>query len=470
MSKKHPNFIKYMEYIVNHDNYKTQPCGFNKNNNITWVKTAKSCPERTLWWDSQVSKYSLKNRAEVARYLHPKELKGLKPCSECGKYLSIYYIYPGKNCLKKINDIFKTNYRLYEEGIYYIIDDLINKKIDINLIISNFIDIFKIKEGINSIDSLKSYLLNTHTHKSQKGKLLSPGVMSNAPDRFDGFHTYNACCRKEKDTGRYEENMKNYTRDRRAFEHWADGNFTLANQIMGEFLKYKKVIQCPGCKNFKQMTADHIGPISLGFCHREKFNPLCSSCNSSKNNRMTYENVQELIKDEEAGIQVISWHSKYIWDKLKKSITNNSEAKHVSSIMRKNMHYILATLNIIRKYKNGYDFLLTKLHPEYVKYKYKISNFSPLELEKIVIKKEISNAKTKNKSQERYIQISFEELEKYSQKDNRIYNDNLLSEYQEKFINIESLLIEKNFNKVTTILLSIFQDIANELEQKFRNS
>ena len=116
MSKKHPNFVKYMNIIVNHDNYKTQPCRFNNKGEITWVKTAKSCPERVKWWDSQITKYGLNKRSDVARYIHPKQLKGLKPCSECGKYLSIFYIYPGKNLLKKINDYFYTSYTLYNHG------------------------------------------------------------------------------------------------------------------------------------------------------------------------------------------------------------------------------------------------------------------------------------------------------------------------------------------------------------------
>ena len=44
-------------------------------------------------------------------------------------------------------------------------------------------------------------------------KVLGPGAMSNFPDRFDGFHSYNRCCRSTEDTGRSVENLKSYTKD-----------------------------------------------------------------------------------------------------------------------------------------------------------------------------------------------------------------------------------------------------------------
>ena len=468
MAEKHQNFLKYMNYIVNHKNYRTQPCRFNKEGSITWVKTAKSCPERVVWWDNQISKFNLTNRADVARYIHPKELNGLKPCSECGKKLSIFYIYPNANLLKRLNEYFQSNYSSYAEDIYQIIN--LEAKKNEQKTINFFANTLKINIPIPSIKELREYLYKNHTNISQKGKMLSPGVMSNPPDRFDGFHTYNACCRKEKDTGRHDNNMKNYTRDRRAFENWADGNFVLANAVMGEFLKYKHNVICPGCGNYEKMSADHIGPISLGFCHREKFNPLCSSCNSSKNNRMTLKDIFSLLEDEIKGIQVISWHSKYLWDLLKNKINTEDKAKIASSIMRKNIHYILASLNIIFKYNNGYDFLLTKLHPEYVKYRYKINNFDPLALEKMDITYSVSTSETKTKSEKRYLEISFEELSKYNEKENRIYNEELLMKYQPHFTEIKNALSVNNFGLADKKLLLIFQLISSVLEYKFTNS
>lgn len=283
MSNKNIAFNIYMEYIVKHPNYATQPHAFNKKGEITWVKASgQDRIDRALWWDKKIIELGVTNRADVARILHPKELKGRKPCSECGKVLSIFYIYPSKSFLEYINDEFNQNYVMYDKDIYSIIQDLLSLKVSEQDIINFFVYRLKIKERFPSIKLLENYLYHNHTHETQKGKMFSPGVMSNPPDRFDGFHTYNACCRKEKDTGRHDDNMKSYTRDRRAFVNWSDGNFTLANAIMGEYNKYKTLVTCPGCNTQKLMTADHIGPISLGFCHRKEFNPLCSSCNSKK--------------------------------------------------------------------------------------------------------------------------------------------------------------------------------------------
>jgi TRAP-type C4-dicarboxylate transport system substrate-binding protein len=82
----------------------------------------------------------------------------------------------------------------------------------------------------------------------------------------------------------------------------------------------------------------------------------------------------------------------------------------------------------------------------------------------------VSTANTKMKSEKRYIEISFEELEKYNEKENRIYNQELLEKYMKNFINIKKLLSDNNFDEVNKELLSIFQSIASELEQKFLNS
>ena len=122
--------------------------------------------------------------------------------------------------------------------------------------------------------------------------------MSNAPDRLDGFHTYNSCCRAVKDKGRHKSNMSSYSRDRRAYEFWSDGDFVLANNMMGQFHSYKKDFKCPEpkCKNIGKPSPDHVGPISLGFIHRPHFRPMCSACNSKKNNRMTLSDIKSLFK------------------------------------------------------------------------------------------------------------------------------------------------------------------------------
>lgn len=473
MSNKDEKFNEYMKYIVNHPNYKTQPHAHNKKGEITWIKASgQDRIDREKWWDLKIQELHVTNRADVARALHPKELKGNKPCSECGKKLSIFYIYPSQNLLRHINHEFKQNYTMYDKDIYTIIDELLSIKISQNDIINFFKYRLKIEDIFESIEQLICYLYTKHTHESQKGKMFSPGVMSNPPDRFDGFHTYNGCCRKEKDTGRHDENMKSYTRDRRAFEKWSDGNFTLANAIMGEYNKYMTPLICPGCNTEQIMTADHIGPISLGFCHRKEFNPLCSSCNSKKNKNMSLQDVQQLIEEEKNGLQVISWHSSFLWNKIKNNILSNKDSKEASSIMRENIHYILTLFNMINKSEYGHQYLLSKLNPEYVKFKYKINNFNPLkEIQDIDIIETTSKAKTKEKSEKRYIEVCFESLADYEEKENRIYNEEIIHRYKKELDNLNlSLSNKENFEEIDKIVYLILDSISKELEIKFNNS
>jgi len=183
----------------------------------------------------------------------------------------------------------------------------------------------------------------------------SPGAMSNAPDRFEGYHTYNLCCRSVQDTGRHKDNLNRYGEDRRAYENWADGDWKAASWLMKVFNKHK-------------VSPDHIGPISLGFSHNPQFNPLTPAKNSAKNNRMTFADIKKLIELEKNGAIVTSWHSKYIWDILKNKIKTDADALKLSKIMRRNMHQILLILSEILK--QGYSkFLVTNfLHPEYAFY------------------------------------------------------------------------------------------------------
>ena len=66
-------------------------------------------------------------------------------------------------------------------------------------------ELFDIPEDLpEDIDAFVAYILENRLSR------LSPGVMCNPPDRFDGFHTYNACCRSKEDTGRHKENLATY--------------------------------------------------------------------------------------------------------------------------------------------------------------------------------------------------------------------------------------------------------------------
>ena len=68
--------------------------------------------------------------------------------------------------------------------------------------------IFKLENIKNDKEIIIKYI------SEEKKSMLSPGVMSNAPDRLDGYHSYNACCRPC-DSGRSKKNLSTYGQDRR---------------------------------------------------------------------------------------------------------------------------------------------------------------------------------------------------------------------------------------------------------------
>ena len=212
--------------------------------------------------------------------------------------------------------------------------------------------------------------------------------------------------------------MKTYSQDRRAYEDWSDGNYRLANRLMGEFNKGNTLYNCPRCGQLEKMTADHIGPISLGFCHTKYFAPLCKKCNSSKNNRFTKEDVDELLRLEGNGEQVISWHTKPIWDLLKNKINDDDDAKRASSLMAEFHQNVICALAIIHQ-KSGTAFLERYLHPEFSLKDYRFINFHPLHLDRLEILESDVDSKNSRSNQERYKRIAFESLEEFFQKDNR---------------------------------------------------
>jgi hypothetical protein len=166
-----------------------------------------------------------------------------------------------------------------------------------------------------------------------------------------------------------------------------------------------------------KMSADHIGPISLGFMHRMDFRPLCIDCNSKKNNRMTLSDIEILLAVEKSGEKVISWHSAAIWELLKPKIHDDRTALKASKVLRTNMHYVMCILATI--HEAGYEeFLTTYLHPEYAAFDYK---FTAFDISTGAFKAEqypVDNLNTQ-KQAKRYVRISFESLKEYAEKENR---------------------------------------------------
>lgn len=411
----HPNFVEYMKLIVEHPNYAGMPHPYKRDGSIRWVVTANSKVgrDRMGWWDNKREELNIEKlgpwRSKVAKAIHP---TGEKPCQICGRVMKIRYVYPTIRTISKLNSIeglsFEFNHRDFlaiEEIIDRIIRELGNRAF------TELKEIFGLPAGVpRSKEEYLDYILENCW------RMFSPGAMSDAPDRFDGFHSYNICCRKREDIGRHEEKMAKYVEDRRAYECWTDGDWKASFRLMGEFRKCEKS-RCSTCGRYGPITADHIGPLSLGFSQRvrPRLRPMCRKCNSARRNMMALDDVQILLNDEAKGEKVVSWHSKYTWDKLKLLVKSDEDAKKLSDLMRRNMHHALIILAEVAA--NGFsDFLRRKfLKPEYAYYDIEYQGFDPSTGEyKRMVKKKGSKKQYENNAK-RYIRKSFGSLRKYKE-------------------------------------------------------
>ena len=466
----HPNFEKYMEYMVAHPAYSGLFYERGKDGRVKWVVTGKS-PKgqlRQAWWDKKCVMNGIPIQkgcyAVVARAVHP---TGRHVCQCCGQERSIYYEYPTKKTAGIINSILGTDIDTDNdsERVLYTIGELVEKWCRTDRQVRALADAF----GLPAAESKTQLIQLIYSELVYKeSSLLSPGVMSNSPDRFDGFHSYALCCRTSHDKGRDPQNMDTYTQDRRAYEDWSDGNYALANRLMGEFRK-QPAMKCPVCGNVEKMSADHIGPISLGFCHSIHFAPMCGSCNSSKNNRFTKSDVDRLLDIEAAGDQVISWHSKFIWDALKHSVKNDKDAKFASSVMAKCHQNTLCILAMIYR-RAGRDFLMRYLHPEYSLTDYWFENVDLEHLEKLIIHSKPCCSKNRIKNQERYERIAFESLDNFLDKTNR-KNSILISEDSAELANVLEPVLSGDFDEADRRLLALLESVSGRIllaEQRAR--
>ncbi|MDN5047931.1 hypothetical protein O8C97_08780 [Aliarcobacter butzleri] len=466
----HDDGIAYQEFIIAQSQYKDLPYERNANGNISWLATitSKQGKKRVDFWEKKRIEHNIKAtsvldsgiRQKVAVAVHPTKFH---TCLYSGDVTSIEYRYLAPAKITLLNTKYDQEFYFYDLDICEIadilfIDDKCKKLLEVLNVENEKILI------LDSIEKIKEFLEEEYIKKEKK-PYVSPGVMSNSPDRLDGFHSYNSIIRDVIDTGRRTSNLKRYTQDRRAYENWADGNWNKANRLMGEYNKCEEKFNCPKCNQVRKMSPDHIGPISLGFAHRTKFQPLCSKCNSSKNNKMNLEDVLTLIQDEKKE-NIVSWHSQYIWDKLKNKISTDNDAYELSVLMRNNLHNVLELLSIINK--AGFSsFLEGYLNPDYAYNNYTFENFNPLKLDDVIFKEERSCSENDKKKAYRYLRVSFESLELYSDVSNRKITSIIDSDIIEKKISdIIELIDNDDLENAKTTLISAIEIIGNILIKK----
>ncbi len=457
----HPRFIKYMDEIVNHPNYKGLPITKNSDGSYAWVRTAKSKvgQQRIEWCIKKAQELGLTEDnnpypgmyADVMLIIHPTKWK---VCQICGKKMSLYYHYPNINFLKSLNKKFNSNFSDCNH-IYDIWDELINngiKKIDLAT--------FLITKGFLNLDpklATKEKILDEleYACRKQGKKCLGPGAMSNFPDRYDGFHTYNRCCRATQDKGRSKENLRSYSKDRRAYEYWSDGNIHAANQFMASNF-------------FDGISADHIGPISLGFVHDPRYlKPMTSKDNSAKRDRLFVIDVENIIKTEKTtNIYPMSWQSKLIWEHIKKNYKSNLDkvATTYRNALKQNMvNFMYILKHIIENCPNKGEYFLIHsfLEPHFdsFKYSYKFNEKGE------IIEKTPRHYTGRNENEmERYKRIAIESVYEYSEKDNR-NNKHDLKESEISNLNDLCICIESNnnYNKNKLLLINLIEKIEKRI-------
>ena len=445
--KMSQEFIDYQEMIASSPVYADMPDLRNSDGSIQWeapsnrtpgTKHAETHNRRTAWWKAKAQSIGIDTSqaawiSRTAKQIHPTKVH---PCKYCGKVMSIEYCYLSVNLIKKIKKIGLDSEKmrlLEEQGCFTLttsIYDLVTSLFEQfgQNIFGMMPALLKCKSQpiipvATDLPALIHWLKQVYV--PSEPQMLSPGTMSNAPDRLDGFHSFNRCCRQTQDRGRSKENLASYASDRRAFENWSDGNWIEANKLMG-VISVSPDLATQACRNDgdgklhpRPCSADHIGPISLGFSHRPVFQLLCRSCNSSKNNRMYLSDVLLLIADEQKGENVVSWYAKPIWDKLKARIKSDQDALKLSRILRDNRHTAICLLDELRR-KHQYCLLLSLLNLQLAEYAMTVREDTITVCNHVVrasFSKTPSSLLYVNEQKARKIRVAFESLSDYYSKE-----------------------------------------------------
>lgn len=452
-------FIDYMEMIVNHKNYSGLPIKRDINGQLKWIAPAKSDigNKRIKWAQNKAKELGFPVEAgvyaKVMREIHPTKMK---VCQICGKEMSIYYFYPSFNLIKLI----KKNFDIDIDGLTHIYEvwDLLCKVKNIEIVKTFFIRTFGLDNTY--INRTKEEILNACEYLCRENgrKYLSPGAMSNFPDRYDGFHTYNICCRSSQDKGRSKENLKSYTKDRRAYEYWSDGNIHAANQFMGS-------------SYFKGFSADHIGAISLGFIHDPRYLvKMTTSDNSTKRDRFTLADIKEILERyDKTNIYPMSWYGKEIWQYILDNYQKNTNLIETTyrQMLKQNMYNFMYCLGYIinKTGTRGKQFLQTNYidtKKVYFNKSYKFDNDGN------IIASTDRHFTDRNKDEfKRYERIAFESIEEYLSKENRHLRFTgskkiveLLNKLCDDILqNKDNEILKKSFEK---IIILIQQEIINK--------
>jgi Alw26I/Eco31I/Esp3I family type II restriction endonuclease len=367
----HKDFIGYVHSIAEHPSYAGMPDAID-DGRVQWEAPSNrqsgrfkdTHNKRRQWWRSKAKSVGIELDSpnwisRTAKKIHPTMTK---PCKICGRVADLRYVYPQERLFGRLRKrLVPADYKFDRlEPVTSLIKrlyaDFSNRAI---AVLPEVLATGDIRIPVGKLKTIGDWLTwIEQEYIWLEPSILSPGAMSNAPDRFDGFHSDNICCRHTADKGRHRDNLAAYVTDRRVFEYWAAGDWVAADRLIGQV---RTVLRYDPCRNEHSgpCDADHIGPISLGFTHRPSFQLLCGTCNSGKNNRMSLSDVVLLRDQEASGEQVISWHSRRLWDLRKSSVIDNETALRLSKLLRDNRHTLMHYLQ--RLAETGHFAFLTTL-------------------------------------------------------------------------------------------------------------
>lgn len=441
-NNNHPHFTAYMNFIINHPNYRGLPIRYKDNGEPVWVAPKKSGNPtgnlREEWADKKAIEFgfehSSKKYADTMLAIHPTQKK---VCQWCGETMYLKYLYPTKNTINYFTKHFNYEHDTYD-SIYEIVSKLPEHEaaIKVYLIEKANLDCQHREMSIDEVINQVEFACRMH------GKsIFSPGAMSNFPDRFDGFHSYNLCCRKEKDKGRHDMNMATYNSDRRAYEYWSDGNIAAANQVMAD----KKL--------FNGLSADHIGPISLGFLHDPLFlQPMVGSDNSAKRDRLFDEDLKKLIHiEQKTGTSPASSFAREIWAFIKEDYLREErlfDLEWYKDLLKQNMVNFMESLWLLLNTNNRVElekflkfYYFTPKYETFFSYRYKFDANGQ------ITQKIPRNITSSSKNEfNRLIRISLESVDNFHLKSigNRHIQATLNQDLHNDLNKIQQLIIDKH--------------------------
>lgn len=464
MSEEKPwskEFTEYEDFIVYHKNYKGLSITKREDGKYNWITTAQSeiGKQRKTWAEKKGAGLGILNNtngfyAAVMLAIHPTKKK---PCQICGKSMSLFYHYPNANLARALKKEFDYDCDIYE-SIYDICNNIKNKGIPEKHIIEFLKTKCKLEDTYTDIETLICHC--ELKCRSGNSKMLGPGAMSNFPDRYDGFHTYNRCCRAKEDKGRSRENLRTYGKDRRAYEYFSDGNIHAADRFMTSPF-------------FKNSSADHILPVSLGGVHDPCYlQKMPTGYNSSKRDRLVKEDVVKAIEIEKrTGTPAVSWFALILWEYLKKNVMGfrQSDLENFRVCMKQNMNDFLSILCQIKEVDNNAEsyFITEKLIKP--KHKYFISDYNFNSDGSYTETKRHITERTSEEF-ERMKRIGLDSLDEYKSKNNRNMSEDFTICEKNAITNICNKIKSKKFNEAFSLLQNIMKEIQKRELQKFQKS